>query len=324
MGTISVIIVSWNAREHLRKCLNSIRQAGGPLVREIIVIDNASTDGSADIIAGQFPEVTLLRCNENLGFARANNLGLKRASGPLLALVNSDVVVHPGCFEALSAYLDSQEEVGLVGPKVFGEDGRVQPTCRRLPTLWNTACRALALDNARYYWRPFSGTEMRQWDGNTLMDVQALSGCFWLARRVAVEQVGGLDERFFFYAEDLDWCKRFGDAGWKVTYAPAATATHFGGGSSANAPLRYSIQMLRANLAYWRKHRGVFGQAAYYCLSVVHHSLRLAVRFLKTAVARGRSAGSDDDYKRHRSLVCLRWLLTGKGVPSDEECCKSV
>ncbi len=137
-----------------------------------------------------------------------------------------------------------------------------------------------------------------------------LSGCFWMARREAVAQVGGLDERFFFYAEDVDWCKRFRNAGWKIVFVPEATATHFGGGSSGNAPLRYSIEMMRANLAYWRKHYGVAGRCAYFVLSAIHHSLRLFGRLLQRVFR--PSAARESKQKLHEAAVCLRWLFTGK------------
>ncbi len=311
MSQISVIIVSWNARNYLRDCLTSIREAGGSLVREIIVVDNASSDGSPDMVAAEFPEVKLIPAGANLGFARANNLGIKQASGSFLALVNSDVIVHPGCFEQLTRILESRKEVGLVGPRITGGDGRLQLTCRRLPSFWNLTCRALALDLVLSRWPLFSGFEMRHWDYGNLAEVEVLSGCFWLARKSAVEQVGGLDERFFFYAEDLDWCKRFHDVGWKVLFVPEATATHFGGGSSSNAPLRYSIEMLRANLVYWNKHHGVPGKFGCYLLALLYHSFRLVPR----AIARiGHLSVRDGDKKVMEHLVCLRWLLTGKGV----------
>lgn len=311
MSKISVIIVSWNARHHLRNCLVSLRETSAGLVREIIVVDNASTDGSPDLVAEQFPEVTLIRSNENLGFARANNLGIRRASGKWLALINSDVVVHPGCFEQLIRYLESHAEVGLAGPRITGGDGRVQLTCARFPTVWNLTCRALALDRVLSRWPLFSGLEMRHWDYDRLGEVEVVSGCFWLARKAAVEQVGGLDERFFFYAEDVDWCKRFRDAGWKIMFLPQATATHFGGGSSANAPLRYSIEMLRANLLYWKKHYGIMGKVLYFLLSLLYHGFRFVPRAL---VKLGNTAARESDHKFQEHFVCVRWLLTGKGV----------
>src|SRR5271165_5247040 len=120
MSQISVIIVSWNARGYLRDCLNSVRHTGASVLKEIIVVDNASTDSSPEMVAKEFPEVKLIQSNENLGFARANNLGMRYASGSMLAFVNSDVIVRPGCLQNLAAFLESRPEVGLAGPKVFG------------------------------------------------------------------------------------------------------------------------------------------------------------------------------------------------------------
>ena len=312
MKRISIIVVSWNGCALLRKCLNSIREAGGALVGEVIVIDNASSDGSAEMVAVEFPEVTLVRSAQNLGFARANNLGLKQASGSWLALINSDVVVHPDCFDRLVRYLEEHDKVGLVGPKVFGRDGQQQSTCRRFPTIWTTLCRSLALDCVFPNSSIVSGCEIDHWSPDTQSEVEVLSGCFLLARRSTVENVGGLDERFFFYAEDVDWCKRIREAGWQIAYVPEASATHYGGGSSANAPLRYSIELLRANLTYWKKHHGRLGQALYYLLSVLHHVVRLILRGFK-GLCRNDSA-TENTYKCKRSFICLRWLLTGKGT----------
>jgi len=309
MSAISVIVVSWNGRDLLRECLYSVRDTGGSLVREIIVVDNASTDGSAEMVATQFPEAILIRLPENLGFARANNIGMQRASGSCLALVNSDVVVHPGCFERLNSYLDLHPGVGLVGPKIVGKDGAPQTSCRRLPTLRSTLGEVLGLDGLRSMFPKFFPQRCEP-DPNVSREVEALVGCFWLTRRQAVDQVGGLDERFFFFAEDLDWCHRFRLRGWQLVFVPGATATHFGGGSSANAPFRFGIEMVRANLAYWRKYRGRPGEAAYYILAVVHNFLRVFARGLNAALRKDPPA--EILFKFERSRLCLRWLLTGK------------
>jgi GT2 family glycosyltransferase len=312
MNEISVIIVSWNAKAYLRDCLKSIRETGGSLIKEVIVVDNASRDGSPDMVAEEFPEVVLMRSTENLGFARANNLGIKRASAPLIALVNSDVIVRPGCFQELVSAFEADPKVGLGGPKVFGGDGLIQHSCGRLPTIWNTTCRLLGLDRVLGRWRLFSGFQMRDWKYDCRAEVEVLNGCFWLARRAAVDQIGGLDEQFFFYAEDIDWCKRFRDGGWKLLFVVEATATHFGGGSSSNAPLRYSIEMLRGNLLYWKKHHGSFGRLAFRLIAMTRYGVRfLAGGFLRLI---GLAGGDSDKQKIKEAKVCLRWLLTGKGV----------
>ncbi len=309
MRDISVIIVSWNAREHLRHCLESLRQTGGTLVREVVVVDNASADGSPELVASQFPEVHLVRSKENLGFARANNLGLKHATGSLLALVNSDVILDPDCLQRLAACLEDHPDVGLVGPKVRGADGRLQVTCRHLPNIWNTTCRFPALDRIWSRWPRFSKFQTWYWNLERRTTVEVLGGCFWLARRKAVDEVGMLDERFFFYSEDVDWCKRFSDAGWKLMFVPEATATHFGGGSSSNAPIRYSIEQLRSNILYWTKHHGALGRSVCRLIAIQQHGLRFLARGILQATGFG---STECRHKLHEHRACLLWLLTGK------------
>ncbi len=310
MGNISIIIVSWNARAYLRDCLHSIRQTAGDAVKEVIVVDNASSDSSAEMVAAEFSEVNLIRSEKNLGFAKANNLGIKAATGDYLALVNSDVVVHPDCFQQLLQFLAAHPKAGLIGPRVIGRDGKPQRTCRLLPSVWNTCCESFGLDTAFSGSPLFSGREMRHWNQDSTAEVEVLSGCFWLARRTAVERVGGLDERFFFYAEDVDWCKRFRDAGWQTWYVTDASATHFGGGSSSNAPARYCIEMLRANLTYWKKYYGTSGQGLYYVLLVIYHGWRFALRAFLKMVGAGETEDFQCRYRENR--VCLKWLLTGR------------
>jgi len=312
MGQISVVIVSWNARSYLRDCLDSVRATGNGCCHEVIVVDNASADGSPEMVEANYPEVLLIRSTENLGFARANNMAMTHATGSVLAFVNSDVIVHPGCLQKLAAFLASHDDVGLVGPRVIGRDGTMQRTCHRLPTIWNYLCRALAVDRILSRSSAFSGYEMRHFDHDMVAEVEVLSGCFWVARKKAIAAVGGLDERFFFYMEDVDWCKRFRDRGWKVMFVPEATAVHFGGGSTSNDPLRYSIEILRANMKYWQKHHGLAGRVAAHALALLHHGIRLGARTLTTAAGLGASAESK--LKLREDRVCVRWLLTGRGV----------
>ena len=312
MKRVSVIIVSWNARDFLRGCLESIRQTGGDDIGEVVVVDNASGDGSADMVRRDFPDVILIEPGDNLGFARANNLGMARAQYEYLALVNSDVVVKSGCLQQLAKSLDDHPDTALVGPRIVGRDGQLQGSCRMLPTVWNNICRALAIDRAFPGVSLLSGHEMRHFRHDVRIEAEVISGCFWLARKSAVEQVGGLDERFFFYMEDVDWCRRFREAGWKVLFVPEASAVHFGGGSTANAPLRYTIQYHRANLMYWDKYYGIVGRGTYFAIATIHHGIRLAARSVARLLGLGRSAESR--HKLMEDVVSLRWLFTGVGV----------
>jgi GT2 family glycosyltransferase len=202
--------------------------------------------------------------------------------------------------------------VGLAGPKIFGRDGCAQMTYGKLPTVWNTICEFLLLFKMFPGSSSFSGYQERQLEGGRHAAVEVLSGCFWAARRSAVDNVGGLDERFFFYAEDIDWCKRFKTAGWKLVLVPEATATHYGGASSSNSPLRYSIVYLQANLAYWKKHHGRLGLSAYWVLATLQHSVRLVVRSLARMTRQGNPVETQS--KLHEHLACLRWLFTGRRI----------
>jgi GT2 family glycosyltransferase len=302
---VSIIVVSWNAQEHLRNCLESIRRADPPCVLEVIVVDNASHDGSPEMVEREFPEVRLMRCKSNLGFGKANNLGMSKARGSMFALVNSDALVHAHCLETLQRHLLDHPEVALVAPRVIGADGNLQRTSRNLPRISNTFSRAFALD--RYFPSLFASYETTPKLHEKLHTPEALGGCFVVARREAVRQIGGFDEQFFFYGEDIDWCKRFRDAGWKLAFVPSASATHFGGASSAKAPLRFSIEVARATLKYWRKHHGRSGELICLVLLILHYGFRAGARAAESVI---RFQGSHDRRERmQRDVACLWWLL---------------
>ena len=262
---VSVIIVNWNAREYLLQCLASLSSEVCRYAMEIIVVDNDSSDGSPEAVEAQFPHVRLFRSGGNLGFAKANNLGVSHSRGRYVAFINSDVKVLKGCLTTLVDYCDQHPEIGMAGPRVIGGDGKLQRSCRGFPTVWNMFCRALVLDAMFPRVKLFSGYAMTYWPQDTPRPVDMLSGCFWLVRREALNEVGLLDEAFFMYGEDMDWCKRFWAGGWKVTFVPSAEAIHYGGASSANAPVRFYIERQRADLQYWKKHHTWSGGRVLFC-----------------------------------------------------------
>jgi GT2 family glycosyltransferase len=307
---VSVIIVSWNARDYLLQCLASLTPETCRYPMEIIVVDNASSDGSPEAVEIQFPHVRLVRSGANLGFARGNNLGVSHSRGRYLAFVNSDVKVLKDCLSTLVDYCDQHPEVGMAGPRIIGGDGKLQRSCRGFPTVWNMFCRALALDAMFPRVKPFSGYAMGYWPQETLCSVDILTGCFWLVRRGALEQVGLLDETFFIYGEDMDWCKRFWDRGWKLMFVPSAEAIHYGGASSSNAPVRFYIERQRADLQYWKKHHGWPAVSCYFLISCAHLALRSLGYTFALGFARGKRQAYS--YKVRRSIACLRWLLSGR------------
>ena len=304
--SVSVIIVSWNACAFLRECLQSLSAGVSEYPMEIIVVDNASSDGSAECVEHEFSHVRLVRSPSNLGFARANNLGICQSAGDYVCLVNSDVNVHRGCITQLVDYCEAHLETGLAGPLIFGADGKIQRSCWGFPSVWNMFCRALAVDTIFPRVKVFGGYELGYWRQDTTRPVDILGGCFWLARRRALSGVGLLDESFFMYGEDMDWCRRFWSNGWKVAFVAEAQATHYGGASSANAPVRFYIERQRADLQYWAKHHSRAGLAAYYLVSILHMMVRLCGYGLASCV----SARSEHRHKWRRSIACLRFLLS--------------
>lgn len=314
---VSIVIVSWNAKKYLLECLESLSQAVCSYPMEVIVVDNASDDGSPELVDSGFPQVRLIRNSENLGFAKANNIGIAESHGNYVALVNSDVHVLPGCITRLVEYLETHANVGMVGPRIQGGTGELQRSCRGFPSVWNMLCRALMLDAAFSRIRWCNGYLMRYWHHDDCRSVDILSGCFWLVRRRALNEVGLLDEGFFMYGEDMDWCKRFRKAGWRVVFNPDAEAIHYGGGSSANAPIRFFVEKQRADLRYWQKHHGNLAVGAYLLTSLMHHMLRC----LGNAGALILRIGDGDSrrYKIRRSAACLRWIVGHRLVTSNPE-----
>jgi GT2 family glycosyltransferase len=305
---VSVVIVSWNARDYLTQCLRSLTAEACAYPLEIIVVDNASADGSPELVARDFPGVRLIQTGANLGFAKANNIGIRASSGKYVALINSDVLVLPGCLTRLADFAEQHPEVGMLGPRVIGGDGKLQRSCRGFPGVWNMFCRAVALD-AGFPRQPiFCGYLLQHWAHEEAREVDILSGCFWLVRAAALERVGLLDEDFFMYGEDMDWCKRFWVAGWRLRYFPGAEAIHYGGASSANAPVRFFIEKQRADLRYWKKHHGVPARGAYFLISCLYHLLRMVGYAAVAGVRRG--AATEARFKLRRSFQCLQWMLS--------------
>jgi GT2 family glycosyltransferase len=254
--------------------------------------------------------VRLVRSGSNLGFAKGNSLGIAHSKGRYLALVYSDVKVLKDCITRLVDFCEQKLTVGMVGPRVIGGDGLVQRNCRGFPTLWNMFCRALALDSVFPGGRLFTGYLLLHWAQDTVREVEVLEGCFWLAWREAVDQVGLLDEDCFMYGEDLDWRRRFWNGGWKLFLVPAAEAIHYGGASSSNAPVQFYIKRHRADLQYWRKHHSRLAAACFFLICCLHLLLRM-VGYVAVAVLRPKLQESYR-YKVRRSVACLKWMLTGR------------
>ncbi len=304
--TVSVVIVVWNAKKYVIECLESLRDLCGEVCDEVIIVDNASSDGTPELIAEVFPEFKLIRNSENLGFAKANNIGMAQCVGDYVCLVNSDVKFTSDCFSPMLRFLAENPGIAMVGPKMVGPDGKVWRSTMRFPTLWNQFCRALGLDLAFKKSRVFGGYLMSDFDHQTTTPVEVLNGWFVVVRRTALERVGLLDPQFFMYGEDVDWCYRFHQAGEGIVFFAEAEAIHYGGASSANAPLRFYLEQCYADWQYWRKHHGRLSQMAYLASFATSHLVRMlgsAASYVFLPAQRSESLS-----KIKRSLICLRWV----------------
>jgi hypothetical protein len=196
----------------------------------------------------------------------------------------------------------------MVGPRIIGRDGKLQRSCRGFPGVWNMFCRALALDYFFPRSRWFGGFLLFHWPQDCLREVDMLTGCFWLVRRQALVQVGLLDERFFMYGEDMDWCKRFWLKGWQLVFVPSAEAIHYGGASSSNAPVRFYIERHRADLQYWDKHHSRLAVFCFYLICCLHLVLRTLGHSLAFVIKPRERATCASKVKR--SVACLKWMLS--------------
>lgn len=304
---LSVIIVSWNTRQTTCDCLKSIFEQSIKLNYEVIIVDNNSSDDSVENIKKQFPSVKLICNKENLGFAKANNIGINASNGKYVCLVNSDIILLDRCFEKLIDFMDNEGSVGLAGPHILNVDGSLQVSCRTFPSIWNNLCQTIGLNylfpRSPFFSEPF----MKYWAHDEDRKVDVLSGCFWIVRREALNKIGLLDESFFMYGEDIDWCKRFHQAGWDVMFYANAKAIHLGGASSNNAPIRFYIEMEKADLQFWKKHHGKLAETAYKVLLIFRHFLRLISGVLQYvfSVPDRKTA----QFKLRRNIACLHHIF---------------
>ena len=252
---LSVIIVNWNTLQLTRETLSAVFNETRVFEFQVIVVDNASSDGSAQMIKTEFPQAILIENNENFGFAKANNQGLKIARGEYLMFLNSDTVVLEGALETLVKYLDEHPDVMMVGPMLLNGDMTFQHACRRnLPDPVSSFFHLFKLTKI-FKKNKFVNQYKRYSDDTTITEpVQAFSGAAMMFRRRVYEEIGGLDEMFFMYGEDLDFCKRVFDKNWKSVYVSEARIIHYGGGSSKKRRIKSLINFYEAMWIYYKKH----------------------------------------------------------------------
>lgn len=272
---LSIVVVNWNTKDLLRDCLQSTFDNLDGIKAEVIVVDNASTDGSSDMVATEFPQVVLIRNKANVGFAAANNQAIEIAKGDYILLLNSDTLVHGDVLQKSKVYMDAHPDLGIMGCRVHNADGSLQPTCSGFPSLLNLVLLTSGL--WRLPWPAFLDRyQMRRWKREDERDVEVVAGCYMFARAEAMSEVGLLDESFFFFGEETDWCRRFQQKGWRLRFAPVGVITHLGGGSSGSLNYKRDLMLTSATVRLHRKHSGMISAvAAWLILSLFNLSRAL-------------------------------------------------
>ena len=263
VSDLAVVIVNYNVRDLLRRCLNSVLASRGDFSFDVCVVDNASTDQSAEMVRDEFRHVQLIANSENVGYPAANNQGLRLLGvnnenvenrPRFCLLLNPDTEVPLDAFNKLLDYFENHEAIGVIGPKLVLPDGKLDLACRRsFPTPEVSSYRMLGLSRLFPHSRRFGRYNMTFLDENTVADVDSVVGAFMMVRTAAITNVGMLDERFWMYGEDLDWAKRIKDEGWRVVYYPPVEVLHVKRASSRQSK-RAQLEFYRAMLIVYYKH----------------------------------------------------------------------
>jgi N-acetylglucosaminyl-diphospho-decaprenol L-rhamnosyltransferase len=310
--TLTVVVVTWNSSGPLVNCLRALEAEREVVALELFVVDNASTDGSADVTREIAPWAQIIENRDNRGFAAANNQALAQAQSRYVALLNPDAEVLGHALADLVRCLDRMPQAGAAGPMALTPSGEVDSRCaRRFPTLWTEFCEVSGLTRRFPRHRLFSGASMGHWHHRDPRDVDALSGACMVIRREALDQVGLLDEDFFMYSEDTELCFRLKQAGWQVVYWPEARVRHWGGYSTSQVRDAMGVEALRSTNRLFRKCYGVG--------SVVAHRLMVAAvtvgKLIAFAVCWLAALNANQRARFAHKLVLhrqvLRWAVGG-------------
>jgi GT2 family glycosyltransferase len=310
---VSVVIVSFDTREMTLECLGKLYDGLAGISAEVFVVDNGSTDGSAEAIQSAFADVQVIANQCNRGFGAANNQAIRLARGEFILLLNSDAFVMPDTVGVLLSYIKAHPRSAVAGPKLLNRDGTLQRSCYKPASPWRATCDQLLLSALV----PNSGLfgDYRRWAHDRDRQVEMVIGACMLVRKSAIDQVGMFDEDFFLYSEEADWCQRFRAVGWTVDFAPAAQAVHLngasGGGSGTEQSDRVYTEFHRGQERLVRKHYGGPGLAWYRLMVICGATLRIVLFGLLGAIASGRRTEMFANVAGWRRL--LLWTLGRRG-----------
>jgi GT2 family glycosyltransferase len=252
---LSIVIVHYRSPEYLLRCLASLEAGAAGLTAETVVVDNDSRDGAPGLLAQRFPAVQVIANPTNVGYARAVNRGIRTTRGEFVLVMNPDCEVRPGAFAALADYLRAHPRTAVAGPKILNPDGSLEYSARAFPDHLTFLFNRYSLLTRLFPNNPFSRRYMlTDWDHASAREVDWVSGACLLVRREAIDRVGPMDEAFFLFNEDVDWCRRMRNAGWAVAYVPEAVVVHHIGASRRKVGARIIFARHRGMIHYFHKH----------------------------------------------------------------------
>lgn len=306
---VSVIIVNWNSAHYVQLCLASIARNPPPIPYEMVVVDSGSFDSCGEMLRKDFPDAIFVQSEKNVGFARANNLGVRHAAGSILMFLNPDTEILGDAIQTLCNVLEVESDAGVVGARLRNTDGSLQTTCiQAFPTILNQILDSDWLQK-RFPRSPLWGMAALFETASTPSAVEVISGACMMMKRTVFESLSGFDGRFFMYSEDLDLCYRIRNAGLRCLYVPSAEVVHHGGGSSSSARSMFSVVMMRESVSrLLTLHRGVWVATIYRMASGLCALLRLSVILILTAIAKLTGASSREGARR-KWVAVLRWSL---------------
>lgn len=314
---LSVIIVNWNTRHLVRGCLESVLENLGALAAEVLVVDNASADGSARMIARDFPGVQLIANTTNRGFAAANNQGMRVARGRYLLLLNPDTVVLDDALQKTLAFARCHPQAAVVGCRVMRSAETAQRTCFRFPSpmnalLWVTGAVA-CFPRSRIACRATYG----RWGRDDEREVDVVSGMFMLVRREALEEVGLMDEQYFMYAEEADWCYRFRKAGWRCLFTPVGRILHLDGGgkSTEQVSVRMYVELQKGLLRFHHKHLGFIA----WSMTKLLFTVTMTTRTVWWGLSGALGIGARSAIKARQAAAAARYHWTSVEPESRDE-----
>jgi hypothetical protein len=310
MAQLSIIIVNWNSKDYLQKCLQSVCANTRGISFEVIVVDGGSFDGCGEMLAREYPAVQFIQSEKNIGFAKANNLGFGQAQGDCVLFLNPDTEIVGGAISVLHDFLKKTGDAGIAGAKLLNTDGSVQTSCvQAFPTVLNYFFDAEILRRA-FPRLPFWGIAPLYSGDKTPAEVEVVSGACLMLTRTAFQKIGRFSDDYFLYAEDLDLCFKSHLAGFKNYFVPAATVIHHGGGSSRQTQSVFSAVMMRESVyRFLKKFRGGFYGAAFrasVALGALVRLLLLLVLF-PVRLVRGEAETARDAIRRWAAI--LKWTF---------------